>query len=421
MDKFVVEGGARLEGSVAVGGAKNAALPMMVAAMLAPGVSRLTNVPRLRDIRTLAKLTEILGARVERDGDALLLSTPELTSLEAPYDLVKTMRASIYVLGPLLARAGRARVSLPGGCAWGPRPVDLHLKGMKALGASIEIDEGYIVAETEGLRGADIHLDIPSVGATGNLMMAATGAKGTTRISNAAREPEMPALADFLNAMGADIHGAGSSSITIEGGAPLHGAEASVIPDRIEAGTFMVGAAMTAGDVTVTDCFPGHLDAAMAKLAEAGAEVTRGENWVRVQGPARPRGLRIATEYYPGFPTDLQAQFLAMAATADGGSVITEEIYGDRFTHVAEINRLGARIRLEDNVAVVDGVAKLSGAQVMATDLRASAALILAGLAAEGETHISRVYHIDRGYERIEDKLAGLGGTVRREDEPLVT
>ena len=421
MDKFVVEGPARLEGKVAVGGSKNAALPMMVAALLAEGPSHLTRVPELRDIRTLGRLLGMLGARITPGDGSLTIETPVLDSVEAPYDLVKTMRASVYVLGPLLARAGRARVSLPGGCAWGPRPVDLHIKGMRALGARVEIEHGYIVAETDGLTAADIHLDIASVGATANLMMAATGARGTTRITNAAGEPEIPALGDFLNAMGAGVRGAGTPEITVEGGRPLRGAEAPVIPDRIEAGTFLVAAALTGGDVTANGCEPGHLTAALEKLGEAGAEVTRGDDWVRVRAGGRPRALRITTDFYPGFPTDLQAQFMALASVAGGASTIREEIYRDRFTHVAELARLGADIHLDDNVAVVEGVERLSGARVMATDLRASAALVLAGLAATGETHISRVYHIDRGYERMERKLAALGGTVRREDEPLVT
>jgi UDP-N-acetylglucosamine 1-carboxyvinyltransferase len=293
---------------------------------------------------------------------------------------------------------------------------------MEALGARIEIEEGYIVADCpDGLRGSNVHLDIASVGATGNIMMAAVGAEGTTRIQNAAREPEIPALAQALIAMGARIRGAGTSDIEIEGQAPLHPARLQVIPDRIEAGTFLVGAAMTAGDVTVTRCEPAHLTALLAKLEEVGATVTVGADRVRVEGPTRSQGVRVTTDFFPGFPTDLQAQMMALAAVADGTSVITEQIYHDRFSHVAELTRLGASIDLDNNVAVVEGIPQLSGAHVMATDLRASAALILAGLAAEGETHISRVYHIDRGYERIEEKLANLGATVRREDEPLVT
>jgi UDP-N-acetylglucosamine 1-carboxyvinyltransferase len=421
MDKFVIEGGAELKGTVATSGSKNAALPIMVAALLVSGKTTLRHVPQLRDVGTLSRLLEMMGARIERQGDALLIDTRDLVSVEAPYDLVKTMRASIYVLGPLLARARRARVSLPGGCAWGPRPVDLHLKGMEALGAKITIDEGYVVAECpRGLVGAEILLDIASVGATGNILMAAVGAKGRTVIRNAAREPEIPALAAALVAMGARIEGAGTSEITIDGNHPLRSTVVDNIPDRIEAGTFLVGAAMTHGDVTVTRCASGHLNALLSKLKEAGADVTAEGDWVRVRGPERPRAVNVTTDFYPGFPTDLQAQMMAMASLAEGTSIITEQIYRDRFTHVAELNRLGAGITLDGNVAVIEGRQELSGAHVMATDLRASAALILAGLAARGETHISRVYHIDRGYEHIEAKLADLGAVVRREQEALV-
>jgi len=421
MDKFVIEGGTKLKGTVPASGSKNAALPIMVAALLVSGKTTLRHVPLLRDVNTLSRLLQMMGARIERKEDTLLIDTRDLVSVEAPYDLVKTMRASIYVLGPLLARARRARVSLPGGCAWGPRPVDLHLKGMEALGAKITIDEGYVVAECpKGLHGAEIHLDIASVGATGNILMAAVGARGRTVIRNAAREPEIPALADALVAMGAHIQGGGTSEITIEGDHSLKSATVDNIPDRIEAGTFLVGAAMTQGDVTLTRCAPGHLSALMAKLREAGAEVTSEDDWVRVRGPERPKAVNVTTDFYPGFPTDLQAQMMAMAAMSDGTSIITEQIYHDRFTHVAELNRLGARITLDNNVAVIEGRQQLSGAHVMATDLRASAALILAGLAARGETHMSRVYHIDRGYEHIEAKLAALGAVVRREQEAIV-
>jgi len=422
MDKFVVEGGTRLEGQVEISGSKNAALPIMVATLLAPGETRIRHVPDLRDVSTLCRLLELLGATVRREGGDLVIDTSQLTSTEAPYDLVKTMRASIYVLGPLLARAEKARVSLPGGCAWGPRPVDLHLKGMEALGARLRIHEGYIEADApNGLTGADILLDIPSVGATANIMMAATEARGVTWIRNAAREPEIPALATALNQMGAMVRGAGTSDIQIEGAVGLGSAVVDNIPDRIEAGTFLVGAAMTGGDVTVRRCEPKHLTALCNKLAETGAEVTTGEDWIRVRGAARPKAFKLTTDFYPGFPTDLQAQMMALASVADGTSVLTEEIYSDRFTHVAELVRLGAQIELDQNVAVVVGRADLDGAHVMATDLRASAALILAGLVARGETHISRVYHIDRGYEGIERKLAGLGAVVRRETESLVT
>ena len=422
MDKLVVEGKARLSGTVEISGSKNAALPILMASLLAPGETRITRVPHLRDIATLSRLLELLGAKIQHEGSTLLVDTSELTSTEAPYDLVKTMRASIYVLGPLLARAQKARVSLPGGCAWGPRPVDLHLKGMQALGANIEIDEGYIEAEApNGLTGTEIVLDIASVGATANIMMAASAARGSTRIRNAAREPEIPALAAALRAMGVAVEGAGTSDVEIEGTVGLAPAEVEVIPDRIEAGTFLVGAAMTGGDLTVTGCLPEHLTALLTTLEETGAQVSVGEDSVRVQGADRPQAVKVTTDFHPGFPTDLQAQMMALASVADGVSVITEEIYQDRFTHVPELVRLGAAIELDQNMAVVEGRPSLSGAHVMATDLRASAALILAGLVADGETHISRVYHIDRGYERIEEKLASVGAVVRRESETLVT
>jgi UDP-N-acetylglucosamine 1-carboxyvinyltransferase len=354
---------------------------------------------------------------IHQEGDVLHLETTGVRAGEAPYELVKTMRASVYVLGPLLARFGTARVSLPGGCAWGPRPIDLHLKGMKALGAEIDIDHGYVVARAAELHGADIHLDIASVGATGNILMAAVGARGTTRIRNAAREPEIPALADFLNAQGASISGAGTGQIVIEGGRPLRPAPCRIIPDRIEVGTYMIAGAMTGGDVTVSGACPDHVNALTAKLREAGAQVTITEDSIRVVGGAKPLPIEITTDFYPGFPTDLQAQMMAMQSIATGTSIITDTVYLDRFTHVAELHRLGADIQLNRNVAVVRGIDHLSGARVMATDLRASAALILAGLVAQGETHVSRVYHIDRGYQRIEDRLTRLGAQVRRESE----
>lgn len=418
MDKIVVRGGIPLTGAITAAGSKNAALPVMTAAILVPGEHHLTNVPLLRDINTLGRLLATLGARFRQDGHDLYLDTRDIQSVEAPYDLVKTMRASVYVLGPLLARFGHARVSLPGGCAWGPRPIDLHIKGMKALGADITLEEGYVVARADRLQGADIHLDIASVGATGNIMMAAVGAAGTTRIFNAAREPEMPALADYLNAQGASIQGAGSSEIVIDGGKPLAPRAWPVIPDRIEVGTYLVAGAMTGGDVTVRGARADHVQSVIRKLEEMGARVTVDGTDIRVQGPARPAPTEINTDYYPGFPTDLQAQMMAIAAIASGTSVITDKVYHDRFTHVAELQRLGADISLTGNVAVIRGVERLSGAQVMATDLRASAALVLGGLVAQGETHISRIYHLDRGYEQIEKRLTALGADVRREAEP---
>lgn len=418
MDKIVVRGGRRLSGTIEASGSKNAALPIMAAAILVPGEHRIDNVPRLRDISTMGRLLVTLGARVEQEGTTLRMATDHVEPLEAPYELVKTMRASVYVLGPLLARFGRARVSLPGGCAWGPRPIDLHIKGMKALGAQITVTEGYVVAEAERLSGADIYLDIASVGATGNILMAAVAAQGTTRIQNAAREPEIPALADFLNAQGARIEGAGSSEIVIEGGRTLRAAPSAVIPDRIEVGTYLVAGAMTRGDVTITGTRPDHVQAVLSKLTQVGATVTVSGDAIRVQGPERPTPSEVVTDFYPGYPTDLQAQMMALLTVASGTSVITDKVYHDRFTHVAELVRLGADIKLDGNVAVVTGRERLSGAHVMATDLRASAALILAGLVAEGETHVSRVYHIDRGYQRVEERLNRLGADVRREVEP---
>ena len=417
MDKIVVRGGRPLKGTIDAAGSKNAALPILTAALLAPGVYRFTNVPLLRDVTTMARLLETMGARYHQEGHELQLDTTGVESIEAPYDLVKTMRASVYVLGPLLARFGSARVSLPGGCAWGPRPIDLHLMGMKALGAEVTLEEGYVVAYAEKLKGADIDLGIASVGATGNILMAAVAAEGTTRIRNAAREPEIPALAEFLNAMGARISGAGSGEIVIEGGAPLKPAPTRIIPDRIEVGTYLIAAAMTGGDVTMTGCRADHIGALLGRLAEVGARVDEKDGTIRVRGPARVAPIVLKTDFYPGFPTDLQAQMMAMAAVADGRSVLTDTVYTDRFTHVAELQRLGADIQMEGNVAVINGREQLEGARVMATDLRASAALILAGLVARGETHVSRVYHIDRGYERIEERLTTLGADIRRETE----
>lgn len=414
MDKFVIQGGARLAGTVHVSGSKNAVLPMMTATILAPGSCLLQRVPVLRDVSTMAYVLHTLGVDVHQDGSKLHLDTTDASSVEAPYELVKTMRASIYVLGPLLARFGRARVSLPGGCAWGPRPVNLHLTGLEALGARVEIEHGYIVAEAKRLKGATIRLDVASVGASANLMMAAVLAEGTTVIENAAREPELPALADFLNAMGARVEGAGTSTVTIHGVTALTPAEHEVIPDRIEAGTFVIASAMAGDEVVVTGLIPEHLTAVLDHLRRMGVELTIGESQVRVRGIARPRPARVQTDFYPGFPTDLQAQVMAMAARADGVTEISEGIYRDRFTHVPELVRLGARIEVVEATARVHGVERLSGAQVMASDLRASAALILAGLIAEGETVISRVYHIDRGYESIERKLGALGARVER-------
>jgi UDP-N-acetylglucosamine 1-carboxyvinyltransferase len=417
VEKIVIEGGRTLQGEVGIGGAKNAALPIMIATLLAPGVHKIRNVPRLRDIRTTGRLLGLLGAEFELDGHTAHIDTSNITSTEAPYELVKTMRASIYVLGPLLARHGGARVSLPGGCAWGPRPVNLHIKGMEDLGGDVELDHGYIVAKAQRLKGAHISFDVTSVGATGNIMMAASLAEGETVIDNAACEPDMVDLADFLNAMGAKIEGAGSKRIRITGVESLTPAEYSVIPDRIEAATFMVAGAMTGAEVKVTGCRPDHCTAVMTKLKEAGVKVESGESDVTVTGVDRPEPIKVTTDPYPGFPTDVQAQIIALASVSSGASVVTDTIYKDRFTHVPELSRLGADIKLDGNVAVVRGVESLSGAPVMATDIRASAALILAGLRATGRTDVSRIYHIDRGYEVIEAKLSALGAKIWREDE----
>ncbi|MEK7316649.1 MAG: UDP-N-acetylglucosamine 1-carboxyvinyltransferase, partial [Candidatus Eisenbacteria bacterium] len=395
---------------------KNATLPVLAAAMLAPGRYTLTNVPDLMDVATMAKMLGQFGITSERpEKNTLLIDTRNQRNAEAPYELVKTMRASIYVLGPLLARYGEARVSLPGGCAWGPRPVDLHIKGMEALGAEIEIDHGYIVARApHGLRGGAISFDISSVGATGNILMAAATAAGRTTIENAACEPEIEALARFLLSMGAEIEGIGTPRLVVNGVPDLHPADAPMIPDRIEAGTLLVASAITGGDVEVTGVDPTHLGAVLNKLEAAGSSLETSDTTVRLRAPERPEPINVTTKPYPGFPTDMQAQFMALLSVAKGASTIVDTIYHDRFTHVAELERLGADIRVEGNTAFVQGVEGLSGAPVMATDLRASAALILAGLVAGGETRVSRVYHLDRGYERLEAKLASLGAVVRR-------
>jgi UDP-N-acetylglucosamine 1-carboxyvinyltransferase len=425
MDSLVIQGGRPLSGTVEVSGAKNAALPLMAATLLAPGEHVLTRVPRLADTQTMVRVLEALGARVRWDPDAMRIDTRSASSVEAPYELVRTMRASIYVLGPLLARFGRARVSLPGGCAWGPRPVDLHIQGMEALGATIEIDEGYIVATAPagsggapaGLRGTRYPFPISSVGATGNLLMAAVLARGASEITNAAIEPEITQLAEMLVAMGAQIEGLGTTHLTVEGVESLSPVAIEVIPDRIEAGTYLAAGALTLGDVTITRCRPAHLAATLDQLEKAGSQVTIEGTTVKLQSGGRPRAADLSTAVFPGFPTDMQAQMMAVAAIADGTSTITDTIYHDRFAHAPELARMGADIRVTDNVAVVNGRERLRGAPVMATHLRASAALVLAGLAAEGETRVSRIYHLDRGYEKLADKLAALGAQVERRPE----
>ena len=418
MQKIIVTGGARLEGDVRISGAKNAVLPILCATLLADAPVRITNVPRLHDVLTTAKLLAGLGAGVVHEGDAMTVDPRSVNSRLAPYELVKTMRASVLVLGPLLAKFGDAEVSLPGGCAIGSRPVDLHIKGLQALGAEISVDHGFIKARSAGRsKGARHVFELVSVGATENVLMAAALAEGTTVLENAAMEPEIVDLADCLNAMGAKIEGAGTARITIEGVQKLSGCEHAVVADRIETGTFLVAAAMTGGRVTATHARPDTLDAVLDKLREAGADIeTDGDRIVLDMHGKRPRAVNITTAPHPAFPTDMQAQFMAMNCMAEGVGVINETIFENRFMHVNELLRLGADIRVDGHTAVVRGVDKLSGAPVMATDLRASASLILAGLVADGETIIDRIYHLDRVYENIEAKLSALGASIRRVD-----
>jgi UDP-N-acetylglucosamine 1-carboxyvinyltransferase len=415
VDKIVIRGGARLKGEVRVSGAKNAALPILASAILSGGTSRFENVPRLNDIRTMGRLLALLGATVESDGThGLRVSTDGIRSFDAPYELVKTMRASVLVLGPLVARHGQARVSLPGGCAIGARPIDQHLKGLEAMGAKITLTHGDVIARARRLHGASIVCDLPTVTGTENLMMAAALAKGRTTIENAAREPEVEELAIVLNKMGARIQGAGTPVVSIDGVDELAPVEHAILPDRIEAGTFMVAAALTRGDVLVSGCRAEHLDAVIAKLHSADAEVEPEAGGLRVRGPATTSPVDITTQPYPGFPTDMQAQFMVLASRARGQSVITETIFENRYMHVQELARMGAEIHTDGRTAVIRGVKRLTGAKVMASDLRASAALILAGLVADGETHVLRVYHLDRGYEQIEKKLVKLGANIKR-------
>jgi UDP-N-acetylglucosamine 1-carboxyvinyltransferase len=417
MDKLRIEGGQRLEGTLRVAGAKNAALPIMAAALLTSDELRLDNVARLADTATMGRLLAGMGVAVERDGQSYRLRAARLDSAEASYDMVKTMRASILVLGPLLAREGTARVSLPGGCAIGARPVDQHLKGLQALGAELTIEQGYIVARRNvggRLRGARIVTDMVTVTGTENLMMAATLAEGQTVIENAAREPEVADLALCLNAMGARVSGAGTDRIVVEGVERLHGAAHRIMPDRIETATFLVAAAATGGDITLQGAAPGTLDAVLDKLREAGARVETGPDWIRLRMDQRPRAVSLRTEPYPAFPTDAQAQFLALDCIADGVARVTENIFENRFMHVLELQRLGASIDIDGHTAIVRGIGQLSGATVMATDLRASASLIIAGLVAQGQTTIERIYHLDRGYEEMERRLAALGARIER-------
>ena len=416
MEKLKVTGGCRLKGEVKASGAKNAALPILAASLLTADDLVLHNVPHLSDIRTMGKLLSGLGMTVERpsDTETVRLNAKSLTTLTAPYELVKTMRASIVTLGPMLARFGEARVSLPGGCAIGARPVDQHIKGLQTLGAEVVIDHGYVVAKAKRLKGAHIVTDMVTVTGTENLLMAATLAEGTTVIENAAREPEVVDLANCLIAMGAKIRGAGTPVIEVEGVSELHGATHSVLPDRIETGSFLVAALMTRGDVTVTHAAPHTLDIVLEKLREAGATVQTGDDWIRVSINKRPKAVSVRTVPHPGFPTDMQAQFMALDTIAEGTGRITETIFENRFMHVPELQRLGANITVDGHTAVVTGVEALSGANVMATDLRASASLVIAGLVAKGETIVDRIYHLDRGYDHMEVKLAALGAQIER-------
>ncbi|MDP6529612.1 MAG: UDP-N-acetylglucosamine 1-carboxyvinyltransferase [Gemmatimonadota bacterium] len=419
MDAMVVQGNGPLRGRVSVSGSKNAALPVLAASLLFDKPSVVDRVPDLRDIDTLRSVLTTLGAHSSHENGTVTMDASHLTSCEAPYELVRTMRASVYVLGPLLARMGRARVSLPGGCAWGPRPVDLHVQAMQKLGAKVEIEHGYIVAEAPsgGLRGAEIHFPISSVGATCNALLAAVLANGQTVLGNAAAEPEVVALADYLVACGAKISGAGTKTITVDGVSQMTPTRWAVIPDRIEAGTFLAAAAITGGDITLDECRADHMDAVLEKLREMGAAVEVDATTVRCHAPDALGGVHVLTAVYPGFPTDMQAQMIALACMGCETSVISDTIYTDRFTHVPELRRLGADIRLDGNTAVVHPADMLQGAHVMATDLRASAALIIAGLVAKGKTTIHRVYHLDRGYERIEEKLRAVGADIHRISE----
>src|SRR5690554_247053 len=414
MDKFIVSGGKKLKGEINVSGAKNASLALMPAALLSSSVSRLKNTPHLNDVYTMMKLLKELGVKSEFNNDTIELDTSNITSQVAPYEHVKKMRASVYVLGPLLTKFGYAKVSLPGGCAWGPRPINLHLEALKKMGAEIELSEGYIIAKSKKLRGSRINFDVSSVGATGNTLMAAVLAKGTTVINNAAMEPEITNLVEFLSKMGAKIDGKGTTTLTVEGVDSLNPAEINTIPDRIEAGTLLIAAAVTGGEVTLTDISDFYLDAVLVKLVDSGCEINTSENKISVKAPKEIIPTDVTTSIFPGFPTDMQAQWTAYMSIAGGVSRVTDTIYLDRFKHVPELVRLGANINVNENTAVVKGVKKLTGAKVMSTDLRASASLVLAGLAAEGTTEILRVYHLDRGYQKIEEKLKSLGADIER-------
>jgi UDP-N-acetylglucosamine 1-carboxyvinyltransferase len=415
MDKIFIEGQKPLSGAVKISGAKNAVLPIMTAALMADGKSIISKVPNLRDTRTMIRLMEIVGATCSLKDGKLEIDGSTVNNPEAPYDLVKTMRASFYVLGPLLARFGVVKVSLPGGCAWGPRPVDFHLKGLEKLGAKITLESGYIIAEAKRLKGAKLNFEFPSVGATGNIAMAAVTADGITTIENAACEPEIVQLCEYLNDMGANITGIGTQILTIEGVEKLNASNIEVIPDRIETGTFLTAGALL-GEITLKDVIPQHLDSVLLKLKDAGCGIKTTHNSVTITPAEKIQAVDMTTGVYPGFPTDLQAQWVSLMALANGSSIITDTVYHDRFSHVPELNRFGANIKLDNNTAFVRGVKELVGAPVMSTDIRASASLIVAGLAAKGKTEVSRVYHIDRGYEKIEEKFRSLGANIWREN-----
>jgi UDP-N-acetylglucosamine 1-carboxyvinyltransferase len=422
MEKLVIEGGRPLVGTVRISGAKNAALPLIAATLLTGGIHTLTNVPDLRDTRTILRLLESLGVTWERQGTTVRIDSTNLRYSEASYELVKTMRASVLVLGPLLARLGKAKVSLPGGCAIGARPINFHIKGLEQLGVTCRLEQGYVDAEIDGrMQGCVINFDIPSVTGTENLLMAATLALGTTTIKNAAKEPEIGNLVDMLMAMGAEIEGQGTDCLTVHGVEKLHAAESAIIPDRIEAGTYLIAIAATGGAATVTHCNPTHLPSLLDKLREAGFEVKETENTITLDGTGggQIKSVDITTRPYPGYATDLQAQFMALMALSDGMSMVHETIFENRFMHVAELQRMGADISIDGRMAVIKGTgsAGLNGAPVMATDLRASSSLVIAGLAAKGRTEISRIYHLERGYEQMVEKLTGLGATVWKEQE----
>jgi len=416
MDKLIINGNKPLRGTVEISGAKNAVLPMMTAALLTEGITTIHKVPDLRDTRTMIRLLEMIGAGVSFENGSLEIDGSSVNKLEAPYELVKTMRASFYVLGPLLGRFGKVKVSLPGGCAWGPRPVDFHLKGMEKLGANVTLEQGYILAESDLLKGNTIRFDFPSVGATGNVVMAAVLARGTTIIENAAQEPDIVQLCEMLNSMGAKITGLNTHTLNIEGVSELSGTEITVIPDRIEAGTFLMAGARL-GDITLDHADATHLQIVLDKLEECGSSYTVDGSTIKIQKADVIKPVDVTTEVFPGFPTDLQAQWIALMSMASGRSHVMDTVYHDRFTHIPELNRLGAQISLENNIASVVGVKSMKGAQVMSTDIRASASLILGGLFANGETHVSRIYHIDRGYEKIEEKFSAIGADISRVSE----